>query len=182
MSTTELPTCWTPYCEGYVHRVRAGSGAEGVLAACLAGRLSPAGWARTPSSGPPGERASQSQHAVRLSLPPRPADWPPARRARNAEAVAWYGWLFPRCQSCQAKESLDVHHLVGGMKGRSDERTNLLVLCRSCHERYGPHGAKNMARLLAAKAKADPDGLCLLRLTLLNRSHLPDFSQEYLDE
>ena len=46
---------------------------------------------------------------------------------------------FIPCEICEAK-AVDIHHIdargMGGTK-RKDDISNLMALCRSCHEKYG---------------------------------------------
>jgi len=44
-----------------------------------------------------------------------------------------------RCQNCGAEENLVVHHIVSLSKGGSNELSNLVALCESCHAKIHPH-------------------------------------------
>jgi 5-methylcytosine-specific restriction endonuclease McrA len=41
------------------------------------------------------------------------------------------GW---RCQRCGCSKNLDVHHMTRRSALGDDAETNLIVLCRECHE------------------------------------------------
>jgi hypothetical protein len=57
-------------------------------------------------------------------------------RQRRREALVWAGG---KCQLCSAMEGLDVHHNTYVRLGCEVE-TDLIVLCRSCHERHHGEG------------------------------------------
>jgi 5-methylcytosine-specific restriction endonuclease McrA len=41
------------------------------------------------------------------------------------------GW---RCQSCGCSKNLDVHHMMRRSAVGDDAETNLITLCRACHQ------------------------------------------------
>ncbi len=41
------------------------------------------------------------------------------------------GW---RCQICGRRTLLDIHHIDARARGGDDGETNLLTLCRMCHQ------------------------------------------------
>jgi 5-methylcytosine-specific restriction endonuclease McrA len=41
------------------------------------------------------------------------------------------GW---RCQECGRSKNLDIHHLIRRSGLGADAETNLVTLCRECHE------------------------------------------------
>lgn len=44
-----------------------------------------------------------------------------------------------RCRACGSSHGLDVHHVVMRSLGGSDEASNLIALCRGCHESVHGH-------------------------------------------
>jgi len=68
-------------------------------------------------------------------------------------------------------DRLELHHVIGGTKGRSDERTNLIMLCRDCHEQVATAG---LGAILGMKWSIDRQGTDWVRLAVLRRSFLPD--------
>jgi 5-methylcytosine-specific restriction endonuclease McrA len=44
-----------------------------------------------------------------------------------------------RCEQCRTQHSLDVHHLMYENRG-CEPLTDLIVLCRRCHQREHPNG------------------------------------------
>jgi len=120
-----------------------------------------------------GDGVSFADH--RALLPERAADFPAAGIVRDGEALELIGWRFPRCQVCGERGG-NRHHIIGGA-GRSDEATNLIVLCGSgnasgCHaEAHG--GELTLARILWYKWRQDRANLSWVRLAILRRGHLP---------
>ena len=105
---------------------------------------------------------------------------------------ARYRELWDHCQVCQETYNslsvvLECHHIIGGTKGRSDELTNLICLCRSCHQRLGPHSEENLGTILFWKWATDRGTLSWVRLAILHRRFLPDLQmnlgayQRYLE-
>ncbi|CAM4313856.1 RNA-guided endonuclease IscB [Vreelandella rituensis] len=45
-----------------------------------------------------------------------------------------------RCRVCSSEDSLQVHHLVYRTNGGSDKLSNLMTLCRSCHDNHHQNG------------------------------------------
>lgn len=77
-----------------------------------------------------------------------------------------------RCQHCQGKskdQRLEVHHLVFRHQGGSDDETNLLTLCKTCHD--GLHaGTITLKRLGKKKGTfAHATQMNSIRVQLLKR-------------
>ena len=112
----------------------------------------------------------------RRLLPARSADFPSPNRVKSPGTVAAYRAEFPYCQVSGASGRgviLECHHIIGGTRGRSDERTNLIMLRRELHgcanSRALPKGL-----ILWAKWRADRLGTRWARLAILNNAFLPD--------
>lgn len=93
-------------------------------------------------------------------------------------------WDF--CHNCSRKAApgvyLHLHHIFGGMAGRSDERCNLICLHstgpdQGCHaEAHG--GSLPLGRVLYLKWLHDPTGVDWVRLAVLRGSFLPELIVE----
>jgi 5-methylcytosine-specific restriction endonuclease McrA len=109
----------------------------------------------------------------RRKLPERAADFPraPIRRDDLMRTMCRFDW--DHCQMCACKlrktASGDVHHIIGGA-GRSDEETNLLRLCRDCHDESW---SVMLPQALYVKWKTDRENLSWVRLALLYGKFLP---------
>lgn len=93
------------------------------------------------------------------------------RRVKNPQLLSDFAneQAGKPCWLCQSRPWTDLAHLVGGA-GRSDERCNLLVLCRECHERnHFCGGARriHLGHLLFLKHARDPDYYDLARVLAL---------------
>lgn len=105
----------------------------------------------------------------------RVSDWPSAKAVIDDSVERLMHEWFPRqCWVCgNGLAGVQAHHLVGGSRGRSDEFTNIVLLCRPCHEQA--HGGKlAFGRLIYLKWLNDPQHLNYGRLSLLKRAYLPD--------
>jgi hypothetical protein len=109
---------------------------------------------------------------LRLHLPDSPKDWPKPRIVDDADGRQEY--RFTRglwCVYCD-DPAQDLHHLVGGSRGRCDSWANLLPLCRVCHERIQSVPSEN-PELLRMKCRHDKPCTSWVRLTLLRGSWWP---------
>jgi 5-methylcytosine-specific restriction endonuclease McrA len=61
----------------------------------------------------------------RLRLDPKPYD------QLRKQVLRRDGW---RCQICDSRQNLQVHHKQRRSQQGSDEDSNLITLCASCHE------------------------------------------------
>lgn len=53
--------------------------------------------------------------------------------------------LFVLCERCFSQDKMEVHHVIPiGMKGSSDSVTNMVLLCKSCHQTL--HGMLHSCR------------------------------------
>lgn len=116
------------------------------------------------------------EHRALLSRP-----FPRAVRVTDRRVRATYRAEWDRCQVCLTQENmlrslglpLETHHIMAGTVGRSDERTNLIVVCRSCHEIEKtvqlPLGA-----ILWCKWRTSPADVDWVRLAVLRCRFLPD--------
>lgn len=119
-------------------------------------------------------------HETRLWLPSRVSDWPKVRIVNNKRAreVLLRHQLYecgcPWCSLCESyAEQMDGHHIFGGSRGRSDELTNLLIVCRQCHERI-QSDPTTLPEVLHAKWEHDRESVSWVRLTLLAGRWLDD--------
>jgi 5-methylcytosine-specific restriction endonuclease McrA len=113
-------------------------------------------------------------HEYRLWLPELASDWPSVRRVDSPHVLGCISRL--ECWACRYisfTNPCDLHHLVGGTKGRSDERCNLMPLCRECHDKANTKELP-LGRLMWLLWVHDRWGTDWVRLALLKRSHLPD--------
>lgn len=121
----------------------------------------------------------------RKHLPKRAADFSAADRVRDANLGYRYHWLWRHCQSCGRRYRdwvpLEMHHLTGGTKGRSDELTNVIMLCAmlpdgriGCHRRYGAGSEEDFAFLLWRKWVTDRWNISWVRLAILRGRFLPE--------
>ncbi len=114
-------------------------------------------------------------------LPLRTFHFPKMHCVKNAELLRELHELWDCCQVCGRKADsttrLELHHIVGAA-GRSDERTNLIMLCsegpdQGCHAEA--HGGKlSLGNILWAKWYADRSNVDWVRLAVLRGSFLPD--------
>lgn len=119
--------------------------------------------------------------AYRHHLPGPVSAWEQVRRVRDPYVIAAIHYQWQRCQVCGAdrheRVKLEAHHIIGGTKGRSDERTNLIMLCaggaKTCHERVNT-AELPLATILWALWRTNRLAVDWVRLALLRRRHLPD--------
>jgi len=109
--------------------------------------------------------------SLRATLPPR-CDWPKRSAVKDRRLLRLVHAEMSGCSACGAVDHLELHHLVGGRGGRSDERTNLLPLCRACHVLVNTP-ALPFGRLLFLKWSVHPEEVLWERLTLLHGRWLP---------
>lgn len=69
---------------------------------------------------------------VRLILPAERRLWPVARLVVDPDVCRLMHERFGRCWECGAYP-VQVHHMIEGAHGRSDELANACVLCADCH-------------------------------------------------
>jgi hypothetical protein len=110
----------------------------------------------------------------RQLLPRLASDFPLPNRVKDQDVLSAYRAEFDYCQVCGRSDlGIEVHHIIGGTKGRSDERTNLISLEPALHERVKtselPQGL-----IMWCKWRIDPSGTDWVRLAILNRAFLPD--------
>ena len=107
-------------------------------------------------------------------LPERAADFPRSRVHVDFKLRTAYRWDWGDCQmcGCQMRKVAygDVHHIIGGA-GKSDERTNLLRVCRPCHDESW---SLILPAALYAKWKTDAANLSWVRLAVLYGRFLPE--------
>lgn len=78
---------------------------------------------------------------------PRPRPRLLSKRTEKAAAKANYARVRRqvlerdrhRCRACSSSHGLDVHHVVMRSLGGSDDVTNLIALCRDCHQSVHGH-------------------------------------------
>lgn len=116
-----------------------------------------------------------------VSLPKSVHDWPQPERVKDRILLDTMYMEAHRCAACgyiarpwpTALGLLQLHHIVGGTQGRSDERTNLIPLCRRCHVNANTD-ALPLARILYHKWRTDPEHTDWRRLAILKRQFLPE--------
>lgn len=117
--------------------------------------------------------------------------WPTPHRLTDPRVIVRLQKTFGFCFVCErqcdwtAREGswlkLDVHHIYAGTAGRADELTNLMPLCRPCHEKF--QSLKPAAGfLLYRKWKFDRPNTDWLRLTILAGHCLPELITEWKPE
>ena len=118
----------------------------------------------------------------RNALPKRASDFRKAKPIKNPELLRDLHADWRKCMVCgrmrQLGVTLQLHHIAHGTCGRSDEATNIAMLCNSgpdagCHSDV--HGGKiSPGRLLYCRWYAEPDTVDWVRLAILFRHFLPD--------
>ena len=122
----------------------------------------------------------------RQQLPKRSSDFPKRRIVKDRELLATLHaeWARRGCMACGVKPRfgsdvmLQLHHIAHGGCGRSDERTNLVMLCSrgpdaGCHSDV--HGGTiSLGRLLRLRWQAEPNTVDWVRLAILFGYFLPD--------
>jgi len=113
------------------------------------------------------------------NLPKSVHDWPPPERVKDHILLQRMHEERRQCGVCSYKPmawswlAVELHHIVGGSKGRSDERTNLIPLCRRCHDNANTDTLP-LARILFCKWRIDPEHTDWRRLAILKRQFLPE--------
>ncbi len=65
-----------------------------------------------------------------------------------------------RCRGC-AKQATEIHHMIFRSQGGTDDSSNLVALCQSCHQQaHGLHSAKLPAWVLQAMVIYDKFRVC----------------------
>ena len=105
------------------------------------------------------------------------SDWPTVTPVKDPKICTNMHEQFHYCWNCEIRESLYVpgqnlecHHLIG-KHCRSDEYTNIVMLCRVCHENVKTKEL-SMERLLWLKWRWDRQHTSWVRLCLLARRFL----------
>jgi hypothetical protein len=108
------------------------------------------------------------------------------RPGKDPRVLQAYAATHDRCACCWLPKRaqrfgwwLELHHIIGGKGGRSDELCNLLMLCTRCHmicegakfkqENGEPFPTITFGMILALKCEADPDQFDLTRIAQLYR-------------
>lgn len=117
----------------------------------------------------------------RLWLPERVSEWPRVKPVMDYEPLSLMHGLFDdECWNCGSEagwgHNTEAHHIFGAAR-RSDELTNLAMLCRRCHENVNTP-ALPLGRILYLKWKADRWHLDWVRLATIAGKHLPDLITE----
>lgn len=103
-------------------------------------------------------------------------------KIKSREALQEYADANWRCLICGAVNRLEIHHIIGGY-GRSDELTNLLMLCSDCHGTSRYSGAPPpLGKCLFAKWWYQQMQVDWARLAVLRARHLPDLDPPYVIE
>ena len=106
---------------------------------------------------------------VRGWLPKGPTrDWPKQRDVDDQMLATYMHLRFGdgECWLCGLNVILEMHHIVS----RSDERCNVVMLCRACHEEV-QHSPKMLPAVLKAKIMHDRAYSSFLRIAQLRRKH-----------
>lgn len=121
---------------------------------------------------------------VRKFLPSQVGAWPRADAVKDPELLRYLHHEMWRCSNpwCANPDftdpfapwsQLELHHIIGGRGGRSDERTNTLPLCRWCHQ--GPQSiVDNLGFVLFLKWWQAGEEIDWRRLSVLHGRFLPD--------
>jgi hypothetical protein len=114
-----------------------------------------------------------SYHQYRRHLPARARDFPDPERVDDPERTMRYREQMGRCQITGDRAGpIDVHHIIGGTKGRSDEWTNLILLRRDWHEKANTNEL-SLGVILWLKWSTDREHTDWVRLAILRRAFLP---------
>lgn len=120
---------------------------------------------------------------AKLHLPQRASEWPGRESSKDPNLSRLLHAEMWRCSNPWCRNPawlerapwciLELHHMIGGRGGRSDERTNILPLCRWCHQ--GPHQiTDNLGFVLFLKWLQAGEEIDWLRLAVLHGRFLPD--------
>jgi 5-methylcytosine-specific restriction endonuclease McrA len=121
----------------------------------------------------------------RVWLPERVSEWPQVRRVDDYEVCKRMHDQWQMCWNCCRIDFITIrgvvqaHHIAAGTKGRSDELTNIAMLCGDCHANANTD-ALPLGRILFLKWKHDRQYTDWVRLALLARRHLPDLITDYV--
>lgn len=115
----------------------------------------------------------------RLWLPPNVALWPTPPRVKEdtqgLQSAFHEKWAGSECWWCKAKPRTghhELHHLAGGMKGRSHETYLFTWLCKTCHAlRANP---QDLGRILYLKWYYDREETDWCRTAIRHGRWLPD--------
>jgi len=78
---------------------------------------------------------------LKESLKPKPQPKSPQQLKREEyEAIRNQVLLRDgfRCQECGFKYKLEVHHIIPRSQGGSNDPSNLITLCKKCHDKHHP--------------------------------------------
>lgn len=117
---------------------------------------------------------------IRQWLPSKVRDWPQVRivdSTGNRSQILSRGFCFMCGASSRWHGPLEVHHIFGGSRGRCDSLTNLMPVCRACHEETQSVPAM-LPKVLLAKWKHDRANVSWVRLVVLNQRWFPFDSLE----
>jgi len=124
-----------------------------------------------------------------LWLPPSIRDWPTPPRTKDDTAgeqrnfhidfkysPCWWCGCDPPRHTWAGGEAghHQLHHLAGGMKGRSHDRYLFCWLCRICHEEHD--GPEDLGHMLYLKWKYDGQNADWVRTAIRHGRFLPDLS------
>ena len=114
----------------------------------------------------------------REHLPKSCHDFPDPERVKEPKLLERLHREWRYCMGCWrrrlASGRLELHHIVGGTKGRSDEACNLMMLCSDrCHPNVNTE-AMPLGLLLVLRWYAERETTDWVRLAILRRSFLPD--------
>lgn len=102
---------------------------------------------------------------------------PKNRAIDDPDVLAAFARAHWFCQVCGLDGDCQIHHIIGGRGGRSDEECNLLYSCpRPCHLEWADHSA-NLPIVLTMKLRAgEMTAADANRLEVLHGRNLPDFA------
>lgn len=72
--------------------------------------------------------------SIRSLLPDRVADWPNIQCLEDISVTRLMHRFYRFCFLCMSESDIEAHHIFGGAH-RSDELTNILMVCYRCHKR-----------------------------------------------
>ena len=106
----------------------------------------------------------------RLWLPARVCDWPQVHVVKNSRVCDLMHRMCYACFICGGPplvyRPLEAHHIIGGAH-RSDELTNVAILCRFCHQSV-QHAPRRLKDVLLAKWQCDREHTSWVRLAQLH--------------
>ncbi len=130
-----------------------------------------------------GRNLAETRILLIARLGKKTSDWAPCVRVKSESLKRklreeWCNELTGWCPVCGAPRcmvrNLELHHISGGTKGRSDERCNLIPVCvrwgeDGCHDKVREIG---LMRIIEAKVQHDPSGVDFYRLSWLLNSFI----------